>query len=73
MTRFLAMLCLSLCCACGDDAEDASCSEGESDCPSQFEIRHCLDGVWGESQECPPETHGEFEVSTVCDGGLCRP
>lgn len=73
MSRILIILCVFLCCSCEESPEDATCEEGAGECMSLYEVRYCLDGVWGDTQDCPPVTNGEFEVTTVCDEGLCRP
>jgi len=73
VARLVAVLALLLCGACEQSGDDGACTDGEAECPSPYEIRYCLDGAWGEPQECPPVNSGEFEVSTVCDDGLCRP
>ena len=58
---------------CDGATGDGSCAAGEAECLSLYEIRYCVDGSWGEGEECPPVTSGDFEVTTVCDDGLCRP
>jgi hypothetical protein len=70
----LGVVCFLLWAGCGGSEEDDQCADGETRCSGLYEIEHCRDSSWSAPEDCPPLEGGDgFEVTTVCDEGLCRP
>ena len=54
--------------------DNDSCEDGDSRCASLYDIEYCREGTWSNAESCPPLNGGDgFEITTVCDEGICRP
>jgi hypothetical protein len=77
MTRSAGVLSLVLllmpACVEEQGPADGFCEPDERICASDREFQRCVDGEWGDPQECPPEGEPPFDIRTFCNTGLCTP